>query len=86
MSYTLTQLGHMSERGSSHTSKRENNYWRSYFLSLGFTVAIGAHSISKEVVGFFPLWFTRGKSLCLFSLMIIDMHVILSDNILDHIS
>ena len=27
----------------------------------GFTAAIGAHSISKEVVGFSPLWFPRGK-------------------------
>ena len=40
------------------------------FLSLGFTAAIGAHSISKEVVGFSPLWFPRGKYLCLLSLMI----------------
>ena len=36
----------------------------------GFTVAIGAHSISEEVVGFSPLWFPRGKYLCLLSLMI----------------
>ena len=41
-----------------------------HILSLGFTTAIGAHSISKEVVGFSPLWFPRGKSLCLFSLVI----------------
>ena len=40
------------------------------FLSLGFTVAIGAHSISEEIVGFSPLWFPRGKSLCLLSLVI----------------
>ena len=31
------------------------------FLFSGFTAAIGAHSISKEVAGFFPLWFPRGK-------------------------
>ena len=30
-------------------------------MFLGFTFAIGAHSISKEVVGFSPLWFPRGK-------------------------
>ena len=30
------------------------------FVSLGFTFAIGAHSISEEVAGFFPLWFPRG--------------------------
>ena len=40
------------------------------FLSLGFTIAIGAHSISEEVAGFSPLWFPRGKSLCLLSLVI----------------
>ena len=26
-----------------------------------FTAAIGAHYISKEVVGFSPLWFPQGK-------------------------
>ena len=55
---------------------------RSYFLSLGFTAAIGAHSIFEEVVGFSPLWFPQGKSLCLLSLLIIATHVVLSDNIL----
>ena len=30
-------------------------------MSLGFSFAIGAHSISKEVVGFSPLWFPRRK-------------------------
>ena len=29
-------------------------------MFLGFTAAIGAHSISEEVVGFSPLWFPRG--------------------------
>ena len=51
----------MSERGSAHISERENNCWRSSFLSLGFTDTIGAHSISEEVVGFSPLCFPRGK-------------------------
>ena len=37
--------------------------WRSSFLSLGFTAAIGAHSISVEVVGFSPLWFPQDKYL-----------------------
>ena len=30
-------------------------------MFLGFTAAIGAHSIFEEVVGFPPLWFPRGK-------------------------
>ena len=39
-------------------------------LSLGFTAAIGVHSISKQVAGFSPLWFPREKYLCLLSLVI----------------
>ena len=38
-------------------------------MFLGFTSAIGADSISEEVVGFSPLWFPLGKSLCLLSLV-----------------
>ena len=30
-------------------------------MFLGFTTAIGAHSISEEVMGFSPLWFPQGK-------------------------
>ena len=37
------------------------NFRSSSFLPLGFTAAIGAHSISEEVAGFSPLWFPRGK-------------------------
>ena len=62
--------------------ERENNCWRSSFLSLGFTAAIRAHSISEEVAGFSPLWFPRGKYLCLLSLVIFAVHVVLSDKIL----
>ena len=51
-------------------------------MSLGFNVAIGAHSISEEVAGFSPLWFPQGKSLCLLSLVFIVVHVILLDKIL----
>ena len=52
-------------------------------MSLGFTFVNGAHSISEEVVGFSPLWFSRVK--LFLSLVIIVVHVIPSDNILDHI-
>ena len=52
---------------------------------LGFTFAIGAQSIFEEVEGFSPLWFPRGKTLCLLSPVIVDVHVILSNKILDHI-
>ena len=56
---TLTQLGHMSERGSAGTSERDQ-LSEIIFMFSGFTFAIGAHSISKEV-GFSPLWFPQGK-------------------------
>ena len=69
MIYTLTQLGRMSERGSARTSEREQ-LLEIIFLSLGFTTAIGAHSISEEVAGFSPLWFPQGKYLCLLFLVI----------------
>ena len=55
------------------------------FLSLGFTVAIGADSIYEEVAGFLIYGFPKDKYLCLLSLVIIFVHVILSDKILDHI-
>ena len=72
----------MSEREEAGIRKRDNCCRRSSLCFLGFTFAIGAHSISEEVAGFSPLWFPRGKSLCLLSLVIIVVHVILSDNIL----
>ena len=53
------------------------------FVFLGFNFSIGAHFISKEVAGFSPLWFPRGKLFV--SLAIIVVHIILSDKILDHI-
>ena len=40
------------------------------FLYFCFTTAIGSYSVSKEVLGFCPLSFPRGKSLCLLSLVI----------------
>ena len=75
----------MSEDGVSRTSERENNCRRSSLYFWVFTFAIDAHSISEEVVGFSPLWFPRGKYLFLLSLVIIDVRVILSGKILNHI-
>ena len=57
----------MSERGSAGTSERDQ-LLEIIFMFLGFN--FGAHSISEEVDGFSPLWFLRGKSLCLLSLVI----------------
>ena len=51
-------------------------------MFLGFTSAIGAHSISEEVVGFLLYGFPKENSLCLLSLVLclcfIVVHVILS--------
>ena len=51
----------MSER--EEAGIRERDYWcqEIIFMFSGFTFATGAHSISKEVEGFSPLWFPRGK-------------------------
>ena len=48
----------------------------------GFTTAIGAHSISEEVVGFILYGFPKENSLCLLSLVFIAVHAILRDKIL----
>ena len=37
-------------------------------MYLGFT--FGVDSISEKVMGFSPLWFPQGKSLCILSLVI----------------
>ena len=62
--HTLTHsLGRMSEREVTLSSdrEREREVVEIIFMFLGFTTAIGAHSISEEVAGFSPLWFPRGK-------------------------
>ena len=54
----------MSERGdalSVRERERETEAVEIIFMFLGFTISIGAHSISKEVVGFSPLWFPQGQ-------------------------
>ena len=86
--YTHTHsLGRMSERGEALSSEREREQlWRSSFLSLGFINAIGDHFISEEVTGFLLYGFPGENSLCLLSLVIFDVHVILSDKILYHIT
>ena len=67
----------MREEKLSQEREREQ-LWRSSFLYLGFTIAIGAHSISEEVAGFSPLWFPRGKFFVSRLLCFIVVHVILS--------
>ena len=55
-------------------------------MFLGFTFSIGDYYISEEVARFSNLWFLKEKYLCLLSLVIIVVHVILSDKILDYIA
>ena len=69
-------LGRMSERGEAGIRERDYCYQNIIFMFLSFT--FGANSISEEVVGFSPLWFPRGKSLCLLSLMFFVVLVIVS--------
>ena len=47
----------MREEKLSQVRERENKLLEIIFMFLGLTTAIGAHSISEEVVGFSPLWF-----------------------------
>ena len=69
-------LGHKSERRSCWDKRETTAVGRSSYYFWGF--AFGANSISEEVSGFSPLWFPRGKSLCLLCLVFIVVHVILS--------
>ena len=58
----------MSEREVVEIRERDYYYREIIFMFLGFT--FGANSIFEEVAGFSPLWFPRGKYLCLLSLVI----------------
>ena len=52
----------MSERGEALSLReREIEAVEIIFMFSGFTIAIGAHSISEEVTRFYPLWFPRVK-------------------------
>ena len=66
----------MSEREEAEIKERDSKIM---FMFSGFTFSIGAHSISKEVAEFSPLWFPRGKFfMSLVSCVFIAVHVILS--------
>ena len=67
----------MSKREDKFAQVGEREAVEGHLHILVFTFSIGTHSISEEVTRFSPLWFPRGKSLCLLSLVIIVVHVIL---------
>ena len=69
MTYILTQLGRTNERGIAGTSERDQ-LSEIIFMFSGFIAAIGAHSISEEVVRCFLYGFPEDKSLCILSLVI----------------
>ena len=85
MEHTLTQLQRMSERRGARTSERENSCQRSslcfwvLLLLLVFILSL------RKLRGFLLYGFPEENSVGLLSLVIIAMHVILSDEILDHI-
>ena len=53
----------MSEREDKFAQVGEREAAEEHLHIFGVSFAIGAHSISKEVVVFSPLWFPQGKSL-----------------------
>ena len=75
----------MSERRSAHTSERENNYGDHIFYLWVLLLPLVLILSMRKLQGFLLYGFPKENSLCLLSLVIIDVHVILSDKILDHI-
>ena len=58
----------MSEREEVGIIERDYCCREVIFMFSGFT--FGVHSISEEVARFSPLWFPRGKYLCLLSVVV----------------
>ena len=74
----------MSELGGAHTSEREQ-LLEIIFVFLVLPLLLVLILSMRKLWGFLPYGFDKEKSLCLLSLVIIYVHVILSDKILDHI-
>ena len=64
---------------------RERTNIEDHICGFGFAFAIRDRSISEELQDFLLYGFPKENSLCLLSLVIIVLHVILSDKILNHI-
>ena len=75
----------MSERGVARTSEREKSWRRSYLCVWVLLLLLVLILSLRKLQGFLLYGFPEENSLCLLSLMIIVVHVILSDKILDHI-
>ena len=75
----------MSEIGVAHTSERENKFRRSSLYFWVLLLLLVLILSLRKLRGFLLYVFPEEKSLCFLSLVIIGVHVILSDKILDHI-
>ena len=78
----------MSEREEALSSERERERtrcWRSSLCFRGLLLPLVLILSMRKLRGFLLYGFLKGNSLCLLSLVIIDVHVILPDKILDHI-
>ena len=75
----------MSERGGARTSERENNCERSSLYLWVLLLLLVLILSLRKLWGFLLYGFPEETSLCLLSLVIIDVHVILSNKIIDHI-
>ena len=76
----------MSERGSVGTSERDQaggDHLKVFWVLVLLLVLILS---LRKLRGFLLYGFLEENSLCLLSLLIIVVHVILSDKILDHIA
>ena len=82
--HSLTQLGRMSDRRSVGTSERDQ-LSEIIFMFLVFTFAMVLILSLRKLRGFLLYGFPE-ENLCLLSLVIIVVHVIFSDKILDHIA
>ena len=85
MGHTLTKLQRMSDRGGARTSERENNRQRSSLCLWVLLLLMVLILSMSNLWGFLLYGFPEEKYLCLLSLVIILVHVTLSDKILDHI-
>ena len=76
----------MSERGGARTSEREKSYHRSALFFWVLLLLLVLILSMRMLWGFLIYGFLEENSLCLLSLVIIVVHVILSDKIPDHIA
>ena len=75
----------MREREGARTSEREKTFQRSAFCFWVLILILVLILSLRKLRGFLLYGFPEENSLCLLSLVIIAVHAILSDKILDHI-